>query len=131
MATFSEVTERFGTNDHRKRLLVGMKDAFLSLKKAGCVIVYLDGSFITSKELPKDYDCCWEPKFVDLDFLDRLFVDCSRKGRERQKFRFGGEFFPSSTTEMHSTQPFLSFFQTDAETGEPKGIIAVNLGDLQ
>ena len=130
LASFDEVYTRFGTNEHRERLLIGMNDAIQSLKIAGCVLVYLDGSFVTSKEFPNDYDCCWEPMHVEIDLLDRIFKDISFRGREKQKMRFGGEFFPSSTIEGGSKTPFLSFFQTDANTGEPKGIVSIALGDL-
>lgn len=130
IASFEEVCSRFGTNEHRKRLLMGMNYAFQALKIAGCARVYLDGSFVTSKELPNDYDCCWEPTDVKIDLLDRIFIDMSSRGRRRQKMRFGGEFFPSSTIERCSNKPFLSFFQTDANTGESKGIVAIELGEL-
>ncbi len=130
IASFDEVCTRFGTNEHRKRLLMGMRDAFQALKIARCTRVYVDGSFVTTKEFPNDYDCCWDPMHVDINLLDRIFTDMSIIGRKRQKMRFGGEFFPSSTIELGSNRPFLSFFQTDANTGEPKGIIAIKLGVL-
>jgi hypothetical protein len=126
-ATWTEICSRFGTNDHRKVLLMGLKRALSLLKDAGCVTVYIDGSFVTSKNLPNDYDCCWEPAGVDADRVDRTFLDTSPQGRARQKMKFGGEFFVSSTIEGGSREPFLDFFQTDTETGRRKGIIAIDL----
>jgi Family of unknown function (DUF6932) len=130
-ATFSEVVERFGTNEHRRKLLAGMEEALVALKKAGCLAVYLDGSFVTTKERPGDYDCCWEPMYVNPELLDNILRDCSRAGIARQKFRYGGEFYPAPTIEKNSQRSFKSFFQTDAETGKQKGIVVIDISELQ
>ena len=126
-ATWQEVQTRFGTNEHRKGLLVGLERALALLQQAGCMTVYIDGSFVTSKLLPNDYDCCWEPAGVNSKILDGTFLDFTPAGRLRQKAKFGGEFFPSSTVENHSQKPFLDFFQIDKETGQPKGIVAIDM----
>ena len=109
---------------------MGLKKALYLLKEAGCKTVYLDGSFVTSKKLPNDYDCCWDPNGVDLNRLDKTFLDTSQRGRIIQKVMFGGEFFVSSTMEHASRKPFLDFFQTDRETGQRKGIVAIDLEGL-
>ena len=45
--------------------MTGLRAALEEFKKAGCQTVYINGSFVTSKELPNDYDCCWEEAGVD------------------------------------------------------------------
>lgn len=130
LASFEEVYARYGTNGYRKQLLGGMYEAFHALKIAGCDVVYLDGSFVTTKKYPNDYDCCYNPMNIQFELLDRLFWDRTRGWRERQKFRFRGEFYPSSTIEGGSSKSFLLFFQTDRDTGEPKGIVKITLGDF-
>ena len=129
-ASWNEIMKRFGTNPHRKDMLEKLLIALDSLKKAGCKKFYLDGSFVTSKRFPNDYDCCWESTGVDHNRLHRIFMDCSPSGRQRQKFIFKGEFIPSSTIEGVTNTPFLEFFQIDKITQEPKGIIELNLEDL-
>ena len=41
-----------------------------------------------------------------------------------------GELFPASIIAGTDGLSFLEFFQTDKDTGRPKGIIAIDLGGL-
>lgn len=117
---------RFGTNPHRKRLIEGLKEALRSLVEAGCRTVYINGSFVTSKDLPGDFDGCWDPDGVDGDRLDPVLLDFGDR-RAAQKARYGGELFPSSTWADLTGNTFLEFFQVDKGTGEAKGIVAIDL----
>jgi hypothetical protein len=109
-----------------KAVAKSLQDAFRALKAAGCTLVYLDGSFVTSKPEPGDFDACWGIDGVDADNLDPVFLDFSRS-RSRQKRRFLGEFFPAELPEGATGKTFLQFFQTDKETGDAKGIPAIDL----
>ncbi|MGH9601215.1 MAG: DUF6932 family protein [Terriglobales bacterium] len=124
--TWEEIRARFGGNPHRRKLLRGLRKAFKSLKAAGCRTVFLDGSFVTAKDLPPDYDACWDVKGVVPNRLDPVFLDFSR-GRAAQKAKYLGEFFPADLPEGASGKAFLEFFQTDKETGRRKGIVAIDL----
>ena len=106
-----------------------MKDAFDSLKAAGCKIVYVDGSFVTSKHHPKDFDACWDPRGVNPKLLDSELLDF-RNGRALQKSKYFGELFPTSMRDDSSGQIFLDFFQMDKENHKKKGIIAIELEEL-
>lgn len=120
-AIWYEFKARFGITEHRLRLMNGLLEGIYALKTAGCATVYVDGSFITAKTIPGDFDACWDTQGVDMILLFRtqpLFFDFDQL-RMAQKARFGGEFFPA-------TPEFLDFFQTDRE-GRAKGIIALNL----
>ncbi len=57
-ATWTEIVTRYATSVRRRELLDGLLDALRSLKAAGCAIVYLDGSLVTSKDHPGDFDAC-------------------------------------------------------------------------
>jgi len=127
-ATLEEVLERFGGNERRNQLLTGLIEALRLLHAAGCRCVYIDGSFVTAKELPNDIDVCWDIEGVDADALDPVFFDFS-DGRAAQKARFGAEFFPAQVPEGVTGRAFLDFFQVDKQTGEPKGIIKLELDD--
>jgi hypothetical protein len=48
-----------------------------------------------------------------------------------QKRRYLGEFFPAQMPEGASGRLFLEFFQTDKETGRPKGIVGWNLQEAK
>ena len=76
-ATWDEIVERYATNERREQLLDGLRTAIESLHAAGCSRVYLDGSFITDKELPGDFDAYWEGGSVDPGLLDPVLLDFS------------------------------------------------------
>lgn len=96
----------------------------MSLKRAGCRTAYIDGSFITNKQHPKDFDACWEEDGVDPDLLDPVLLQFG-SSRAAQKARYWGELFPASWR-ADGTSPFLQFFQTTAD-GHAKGIVRLDL----
>lgn len=121
---WAEFTARYGLTGHRRKLLKGLNAALASLKGAGCKTVYVDGSFVTSKQHPKDFDACWEEAGVDPTRLDPALLDFDNK-RARQKALFHGELFPASAL-ADSKSPFLQFFQTTLD-GHAKGIVRIDL----
>jgi hypothetical protein len=125
-ATWSELAERFGTSPRRAELLDGLKRALQSLTHAGCHTAYIDGSFVTAKEVPGDFDVCWDPLGVDGERLDPALLDFTNR-RMAQKAKYGGELFPSLAFADPAGNTFLEFFQIDKKTGEAKGIIAIDL----
>ena len=114
----------FGWTYHRRSLLRGFRRGVANLAAAGCRTVWLDGSFVTEKILPEDFDACWDPTGVDLDLLDPVLKDLSRK-RRAQKAKYGGEFLPN-VIEAGSGRFFVEFFQADRD-GNAKGIIRVDV----
>lgn len=128
-ATWREIDARFGQTLHRQRLLEGLRTALESLKAAGCKKVYLDGSFVTDREVPGDFDGCWEANDVDPTRLDPVLLEFAN-GRAAQKAKFFGELFIAEMRVREVGKTFLDFFQQDKESGSPKGIIALNLQEL-
>jgi hypothetical protein len=128
-ATWTEIVTRYATSTRRRDLLDGLLDALQSLKTAGCGTTYLDGSFITTKEHPADFDACWESAGVDLDRLDPELLDFSDR-RAVQRARYDGELFPADWAASPDGITFLDFFQHDHITKQPKGIIAIDLTEL-
>ena len=124
-ATMDEIERRFATNDRRRRLFAGLQKGVDALREAGCKTIYLDGSFVTGKPQPEDFDACWDTKGVDDTRLDPVLLDFDNK-REKQKRTFGGEFFPSGALAA-GQRTFVEFFQMDSYTGDTKGIIRVQL----
>lgn len=127
-SNWGEVTARYGGNPHRQRLLSGAARAIDVFRKAGCTKVFLDGSFVSDKEFPSDYDACWETNGVVLHKIDPILLDFSNV-RAAQKAKYFGEFFPADFIAEAQTpfRTFLNFFQIDKQTGDPKGIVGLNL----
>ena len=126
-ATWAELAETFGINQCRRALLKGLRAALDTLAEAGCRRVYIDGSFVTAKAEPQDFDACWEAEGVDPAKLDPVLLDFSHR-RAAQKAKYGGELFVADwPAEPHGTR-FVEFFQQDKATGEAKGVVALTLG---
>lgn len=128
LATWSELVERFGTNERRCVILAGLLRALQALKAAGCQRAFIDGSFITSKEVPGDFDGCWDDDGVDFDALDPVLLDFYGH-REAQKAKFKGELFIATTPADELGTLFLDFFQLDRD-GRSKGIIQIDLMEI-
>jgi hypothetical protein len=128
-ADWGEIAARFGQTAHRLRLLAGLKEALDALRRAGCRRAYIDGSFVTAKIVPGDFDGCWDADGVDPDQLDPVLLDFSNM-RAAQKAKFGGEMFVSDAPADLLGTRFLEFFQRDTNTAQPKGIVAIDLEHL-
>lgn len=123
-ADWDELESRFGTTDWRLRLLDGFRRACASLAVAGCGQVWLDGSFVTARDVPGDFDACWDAVGVDSRLLDPVLLDFDNK-RAAQKAKYLGELFPAGWSAAPGLV-FVDFFQTDKTTSAPKGIILVD-----
>src|SRR5262245_17707809 len=86
-ASLEEVGTRFAVTPHRAWLFQGVVAVAEVLRSAGCMRMYLDGSFVTAKERPSDYDGCWEPANVNPTQLDPVLLDFS-DGRAAQKLKY-------------------------------------------
>lgn len=109
-------------NHERARLYIGLQQACADLAKAGCQTIYIDGSFVTKKPVPSDFDGCWLPDCVDPALVPPVLLDFSN-GRAKQKEVYGGELF----VETGGDDGLLAFFQVDKFTEQPKGILMVDL----
>ncbi len=125
VATWSEIETAFGFSGRRKSLLVGLRSALLALKDSGCRTAWLDGSFVTAKQEPGDFDMVWDPGGVDGNALDPVLLDL-QPPRIAQHIKYGGDIFPN-VVEQQSGLTFVEFFQIHKETGGDKGIVAIDL----
>lgn len=123
-AEWPDLAARFGYNSRRRVLLSGFRDLCISLSSAGCPMVWLDGSFVTDKELPGDYDACWDTQGVDRDKLDPVLLDFTRTGRQVMQAKYFGDIFPAGT-EGSSGLTFVDFFQQTRD-GKTKGIVSLD-----
>ena len=118
-ATLKEIERRFALTEHRRLLFNGLKRLLANLKAADCTTFYLNGSFITNKEEPADYDCTWDSTGVttalDKDLLQPLEV---------RKAKYLGDIFVYMPE--HGGIPYLKYFQRDQDDNR-KGIIKIDL----
>lgn len=122
-ATMAEVQARFVHNEKRRQLFAGLVQVVSILKESNCPEVFLDGSFITAKELPNDYDLCYEPTGMAPAERLREFLEHS----ETRKERYLGDVF------IHMPEPpffvnHVTYWQRDGRNGDvAKGIIRIDL----
>jgi hypothetical protein len=128
-ATIEEVKERYAYNFRRRWHLERLEKAIQLIKDAEGTTLFLDGSFITSKDRPDDYDALTCKAEVG-EKLDGLI----NKHPNTQKAEYGGEFYFAENImfdALTGTQKtFLDFFQTDTRSSEEyirKGIIRIIL----
>ena len=119
--------QRFADNSHRMHLARGLLAGCKELARAGCKSVLLDGSFVSEKAIPGDYDAAWDPSGVDPGLLDPVLLDFSDR-RAAMKAKYGGELFPE-TVRASSGTTFRDFFRTDRE-GLEKGVVLIDLNSL-
>lgn len=124
---WDDFMQRYSFSSRRKNLFTGMRLALLNFRDAGCKHVYIDGSFVTTKFEPNDYDACWEVgQHIKWNLLDPVFVNVPRHGTDPQIIKYGGEFYPDKIIEGRSGLTFLDFFQQDRD-GNRKGIVRIDL----
>ncbi len=124
-ATLEEARDRYAINDLRRTLFGGFLETIVKRVDAQCLIIFLNGSYVTENPYPNDYDVCRNPNGVDHTRLDPIFRE--RRIRAQQKIRFLGEFFPSTTIVNETRETFVDFFQNEKTTGRKKGIVKICL----
>lgn len=125
LATLTEVRAVFATTPQRLSLYGGLLVAISDLRSIGCVRAWLDGSYVTDKQVPGDYDLCWDTTGVDWNAIGPalLAVDFPRL---LQQTKYRGDVLPN-VVEQNSGLPFQEFFQQNKATGGTKGIIELPL----
>ena len=129
---WKDVEVMFATTPHRRWLLEGLRKALAELARVNCQAAYLDGSFVTDKVKPGDYDLCWDHTTMtnaELLALDPLFTDPANLDwpRTAQNTKYRGDLLPN-VVEGSSGLLFVDFFQIDRNVGTPysKGIVLLD-----
>ena len=126
-ATMPQIQERFATNPIRTSQFNGLTKAVTALANAGCTTVWLDGSYVTQKAEPADYDAAFDANGIDwieLGVAEPELLDFDAP-RSTQKRVYGGELIPN----IEGGVDFVAFFQAN-RNGEPKGILRIDLTEL-
>jgi hypothetical protein len=98
------------------------------LAVAGATRLYLDGSFVTEKETPNDFDACYDIDALDMAQLPPQLLDMGSP-RDAMKSAYLGEAFPSwfiaEVSPGGISRTFRMYFQQ--LHGEHKGIVTIDL----
>jgi len=129
-ASLEEFEKRFVYNKEREGIYRGLVVLIADLKKVGCQTMYVDGSFVTSKNRPGDADVCWEVKhtadYMTVVGLIAPVLKMVKFPRREQKQRYCADVFPANAPADNLMTPFIKYFQQDKDTKKPKGIIKIN-----
>ena len=128
--TVSEVARLFAWNARRQFLFDGLSRALSNLQFAGCRAVIVDGSFVTTKEEPGDWDAAFDPVGVIAKRLDPILLKHD-DGRRAMRAKYLGDLFPwTSVASSVTGSLYCQFFQKDRD-GNPKGIVEVLMQAIQ
>ncbi len=112
-ATLVEVVGKLQFSDKRKKLMSGLMTLIECCISCNVNILYLDGSFVSNKLNPVDYDACYDADCVDKkDVLHRALESFLHSDSETQKRYFKGEvYYAHSFSGRGNRQTVLDYFQ--------------------
>jgi len=120
---------RFGWNARRRFLIGGMQRALSNLRSAGCVAAIVDGSFVSVKDEPGDYDLAFDPVGVDGSLVDPVLLRHDDQ-RKAMKAKYFGDIFPWGAIACTKTRHiYREFFQRD-RSGIAKGVVLLDVEQL-
>lgn len=93
-----------------------------------CSAVYVDGSFVTIKEYPGDYDLCWKLDNVLVEDLDPVLLNYTELGKKEIQNKYRGDIRGAGFAVKETGSTYLEFFQYDRD-GDQKGIIELEPKD--
>ncbi len=122
-ATLKEIKQRFGSHSRKRReLFKGLRALTQLLRKHKITIemFLLNGSFVTAKESPEDYDCILVIK-----------NNCKFNSSELKRLQAARELFNAhlvvfSEEDVDGYRGFVGFFAHDPSL-QPKGLVEVIL----
>jgi hypothetical protein len=122
-ATLAEVERKFAHNAKRKELFTGLAGVIKILREANCQEVHLDGSFITTKEEPGDYDLCFEPTGLQPTEPLRAFL----ANKENRKTEYLGDIFVRMPEPPYYVDHVRSWQKDGRNDDVVKGILKIDL----
>ena len=127
LAKWNELVEKFGFNDHRLKLLEGLKEGLNLLHQYGCTEACIDGSFVTNKPFPNDVDVCYDNTHMNWKkfIKEQPEFNDVKNGSRIQKEKYQSDFYAYNAFE----DSILQFFQFDRDHN-PKGIVKLNLNEV-
>ena len=126
--TWEEFVMEFGYNARRMDLIHGLEQLICDLADCGCTAIYIDGSFVTKKRNPADFDACWKHNEADVDLhkLKTKYPEIFTGSISAQKLIYKGEVRNAFDFADYD-DCYLHYFQKDKGDKSPKGIIQLNI----
>ncbi len=106
-ATWDEFYDRFSTNLRRVMILESLLKMLQYLRDVGCKSVKIDGSLVTTKPIPKDFDGTWDPEGVNDREIDRIMLDINKIIDDN---KYKGELYPAYYIEKNSKMFWDDYF---------------------
>ena len=120
----------FAWSPRRRLLMSGLQRAIFNLRMAGCRSVIVDGSFVTKKDSPGDWDAAFDPVGMVGALVDPVLLKHD-DGRTAMRAKYLGDLFPrTAIANPANDELYETFFRTDRE-GRPKGVVHLELQVLQ
>lgn len=130
--TWEEIAARFGGEPGSRRarlltLLVQWRDAVRAKGMGGLLI--LNGSFISRKEEPGDFDCLFIYDDATARLIEKDDAALELLSYERSKEKGYGDIFCLSEAAVREFPKFchLDMFDTDKVNKKPKGVVELQL----
>lgn len=121
-----DLVAAFGQGSVKRKLATeGLRRFALMLHAAGGKWLFVDGSFVTGRERPSDWDGCFLSAGLDWQAVDPRLKDI-QSNRDSLKADFKCDVFAAETINGETGKPFRDFFQHE-RTGKPKGILVLDL----
>lgn len=125
--SWDEFVDLYGYTQRRRDMIAGLERAMKHLAEFGCRAVYIDGSFVSKKHNPSDYDACWDDTGeIDEEYLRLYQPYFITNAKEKLKAKYGGEFIRSSSFADWDNR-YLAYYQRDKQDLSPKGIIRLEI----
>ncbi len=124
-ATLGEIRRRFGVGTPvRVRLMKGLEAVLRLARKMEATVLYLDGSFVTDKKEPGDWDAVLlVPAGARIGSKEALLL----ANRQEIRKRIGGDLFTVSVEDPEVPAHYVErVFVRDRE-GRPKGLAVLKL----
>jgi hypothetical protein len=128
--TLQEVIEKFCFSKKRKKLIEGLKNLINTCLQCQVNILYIDGSFVSQKLQPQDYDACYDTDHPDREVVfAKALESILESDSEMQKRYFGGEIYYAHLKQCFGDfSTVLERFQICKEDGKTKkGIVKIKL----
>src|SRR5580704_159586 len=92
--------EKTFTNRYDRRILYekGIIPLMADLKSIRCKTLFIDGSYVTNKMIPNDFDACWDNRGIDLAMVKAKFPFLWSAASSKRKY--GGDVFPAYIIEF-------------------------------
>jgi hypothetical protein len=123
--TLREARRRFGSgNAIRERLMMGLSAVVSQARHSGAKRLYLDGSFVTDKKDPGDWDAAL---LVPVGFNSGSRDAVALVDRERIKKDYGGDLFVIFEDDADVLEYYVEQVFGHDRAGREKGLLVIRL----